>query len=212
MEKKTAEQIKAIAENFLKNSEWVDIHQRNDTTFGFRIGYNVCQDELLTSAPSSKSIGLEWVRVDFKHKNGKTVFIEVRLIDLIRNSEDWLYEKLDKSVPCSCNINESTPHCECGGSFEDFELCYTSSHTPVKDESPQQPVSEKEEWVSTEEEIPPIGQVVSGMHLEDKWECNVYWNGWWWFNEGYDIEDSTPCYPTHWKPITSPLPTESYFL
>jgi len=73
------------------------------------------------------------------------------------------------------------------------------------------------EWVNVMEEMPPMDKIVIGMNYMDKWECNVYWSGIDWFNEGDNDENSVPCYPSHWKfkasttpPIEPSYPNKEY--
>jgi hypothetical protein len=57
-------------------------------------------------------------------KNGfNFVELKITLQDLIQNTEEELFELLEeRESPCTCNINESVPFCECGGAFDDYEI------------------------------------------------------------------------------------------
>jgi hypothetical protein len=64
------------------------------------------------------------VKIVFKNDEGKTKEITVTVKQLLENTTDDFYEWLDDTEPCtsaSCN-NESQNFCDCGSSFEDYEI------------------------------------------------------------------------------------------
>lgn len=66
----------------------------------------------------------EKIKVLFKNNKGDTTSITITVLELLKNTDDDLYELLDSSVPCtsaSCN-NESQNFCDCGSHFEDYEI------------------------------------------------------------------------------------------
>jgi len=65
------------------------------------------------------------VTIVFKNTQGEKAQITITVKDLLENTSDDFYEMLDDSEPCtsaSCN-NESQNFCDCGSSFEDYEIC-----------------------------------------------------------------------------------------
>jgi hypothetical protein len=67
----------------------------------------------------------DYVKIVFKNTEGKKADITVTVKQLLENTSDDFYEWLDDSEPCtsaSCN-NESQNFCDCGSSFEDYEIC-----------------------------------------------------------------------------------------
>lgn len=67
----------------------------------------------------------DYVKIVFKNTEGKKAEITVTVKQLLENTSDDFYEWLDDSEPCtsaSCN-NESQNFCDCGSSFEDYEIC-----------------------------------------------------------------------------------------
>ena len=64
------------------------------------------------------------VKIVFRNDEGKTKEIMVTVRQLLENTTDDFYEWLDDTEPCtsaSCN-NESQNFCDCGSSFEDYEI------------------------------------------------------------------------------------------
>jgi len=64
------------------------------------------------------------VTVLFKNTEGKKAEITISVKQLLENTSDDFYEWLDDSEPCtsaSCN-NESQNFCDCGSSYEDYEI------------------------------------------------------------------------------------------
>ena len=64
------------------------------------------------------------INIVFKNDNGETREITVSAKQLLENNTDQFYEWLDDTQPCtsaSCN-NESQNFCDCGSSFEDYEI------------------------------------------------------------------------------------------
>ena len=72
-----------------------------------------------------KTIGLQnEVSILFGNNHGKTKEITVTIEQLLENTTDDFCEWLENTEPCtsaSCN-NESQNFCDCGASFEDFEI------------------------------------------------------------------------------------------
>jgi hypothetical protein len=67
----------------------------------------------------------DYVKIVFKNTEGKKADITVTVKQLLENTSDDFYEWLDDSEPCtsaSCN-NESQNFCDCGSSYEDYEIC-----------------------------------------------------------------------------------------
>lgn len=64
----------------------------------------------------------EEVKILFKNKEGKTEEITITVNQLLESTKDDLYEMLEETIPCTCNINESCNHCECNLNFEDYEI------------------------------------------------------------------------------------------
>jgi hypothetical protein len=67
----------------------------------------------------------DYVKIVFINTEGKKADITVTVKQLLENTSDDFYEWLDDSEPCtsaSCN-NESQNFCDCGSSFEDYEIC-----------------------------------------------------------------------------------------
>lgn len=65
------------------------------------------------------------VIIVFKNTEGEKANITITVKQLLENTCDDFYEWLDDSEPCtsaSCN-NESQNFCDCGSSFEDYEIC-----------------------------------------------------------------------------------------
>ena len=65
------------------------------------------------------------VIIVFKNTEGEKANITITVKQLLENTSDDFYEWLDDSEPCtsaSCN-NESQNFCDCGSSFEDYEIC-----------------------------------------------------------------------------------------
>ena len=64
------------------------------------------------------------VKILFKNDSGDSKIITITVKQLLENTSDDFYEWLDDSDPCisaSCN-NESQNFCDCGSSFEDYEI------------------------------------------------------------------------------------------
>lgn len=64
------------------------------------------------------------VKILFVNTEGKKANITITVKQLLENTSDDFYEWLDDSDPCtsaSCN-NESQNFCDCGSSFEDYEI------------------------------------------------------------------------------------------
>lgn len=64
------------------------------------------------------------VKIIFKNDEGKTAEITITVNQLLDKTRDDFHEMLDDSEPCtsaSCN-NESQNFCDCGSSFEDYEI------------------------------------------------------------------------------------------
>jgi len=67
----------------------------------------------------------DYVKIVFKNTEGEKADITVTVKQLLENTSDDFYEWLDDSEPCtaaSCN-NESQNFCDCGSSYEDYEIC-----------------------------------------------------------------------------------------
>lgn len=64
----------------------------------------------------------EEVKILFKNEEGKTEKITITVNQLLESTKDDLYEMLEETIPCTCNINESCNHCECNPNFEDYEI------------------------------------------------------------------------------------------
>lgn len=65
------------------------------------------------------------VIIVFKNTEGEKANITITVKQLLENTSDDFHEWLDDSEPCtsaSCN-NESQNFCDCGSSFEDYEIC-----------------------------------------------------------------------------------------
>ena len=62
------------------------------------------------------------VKILFKNEEGKTELITITVNQLLEYTKDDLYEMLEETVECTCNINESCNHCECNPNFEDYEI------------------------------------------------------------------------------------------
>jgi len=66
----------------------------------------------------------EEVKIIFKNPEGLKEELTITVNELLESTKDDLYEKLEKTRPCtssSCN-NESQNFCDCGESFEDYEI------------------------------------------------------------------------------------------
>jgi len=64
------------------------------------------------------------VKILFVNTEGKKAEITINVKQLLENTSDDFYEWLDDSEPCTssgCN-NESQNFCDCGSSFEDYEI------------------------------------------------------------------------------------------
>jgi len=64
------------------------------------------------------------VNIVFKNTDGDIKEITVTVEQLLEENSDQFYEWLDDTAPCtsaSCN-NESNNFCDCGSSFEDYEI------------------------------------------------------------------------------------------
>lgn len=64
------------------------------------------------------------IKIIFKNKEGKVEEITITVDVLLDSTKDDLYEMLDDKYPCTssgCN-NESQNFCDCGSSFEDYEI------------------------------------------------------------------------------------------
>lgn len=64
----------------------------------------------------------EEVKILFKNEEGKTEKITITVNQLLESTKDDLYEMIEETIPCTCNINESCNHCECNPIFEDYEI------------------------------------------------------------------------------------------
>lgn len=65
------------------------------------------------------------IKIVFKNNEGNKKEIIITVKQLLENTTDDFYKLLDDSEPCtsaSCN-NESQNFCDCGSSFEDYEIC-----------------------------------------------------------------------------------------
>ena len=51
--------------------------------------------------------------------DGKIESAPYTISEILAMNEDKVFEDIDE---CHCNINESTPHCECGGNFEESKI------------------------------------------------------------------------------------------
>jgi hypothetical protein len=62
------------------------------------------------------------VKIIFKTENGNTAAITITVNQLLESKKDDLYEMLEETIPCTCNINECCNHCDCNLNFEDYVI------------------------------------------------------------------------------------------
>lgn len=49
--------------------------------------------------------------------------VQITISDFLEKFTEDLYVILEEQEnPCTCNINESTPYCECGCYFDDYKI------------------------------------------------------------------------------------------
>lgn len=64
------------------------------------------------------------VKIVFKNTDGKTENVNLTVQELLDKTTEDFYEMLDEKYPCNssgCN-NESQNFCDCGSSFDDYEI------------------------------------------------------------------------------------------
>ena len=66
----------------------------------------------------------KYIKVEFMDSQKNKAYITITLKQLVELDEEGIYELLDNSESCTnsgCN-NESQNFCDCGSSFEDYEI------------------------------------------------------------------------------------------